>query len=49
MGENEIISSKVRNKTKKSTLPTLTQFSMEILIQGNKARERKKSNLNSGP
>jgi hypothetical protein len=42
----EIISSKVRNKTREFTLPILIQYSTEIPSQSSKAWERKKSDSN---
>jgi hypothetical protein len=44
--KTEILSSKVRNETKVSILPTLIQYSTENPIQSNKARERNKRNSN---
>jgi hypothetical protein len=46
MQKTEIISAKVRKKTRLSTLPTLTQYSNGILSQSIKARERKKKDSN---
>jgi hypothetical protein len=46
MGKNEIISSKVKNKTRVSTLLTLIQYSTGIPNQNNKTRERNKRDSN---
>jgi hypothetical protein len=42
--KTETVSSKVKNKTRVSILPTLTQYRARILSQSNKARERNKRN-----
>jgi hypothetical protein len=42
-GENETAFSEVRSKTNVSTLPTLIGYSAGILIQINKAREKKQT------
>jgi hypothetical protein len=46
MGKAKNISSKVRHKTRVSTLPTLIQYSAKILSQSSKVRERNKRNTN---
>jgi hypothetical protein len=42
MGKKETFFSKVRNKTKVSTLLTLIQYTAGIFTQSNKARENKR-------
>jgi hypothetical protein len=44
--KTETISSKVRNKTRESTLPTLTHYNSEIPSQNNKPRKRNKKDSN---
>jgi hypothetical protein len=45
-GKIEIISSKLRNKSRVSTLSTLIQYRARILSKSNKARERSQKGYN---
>jgi hypothetical protein len=46
MGENDIVSSEIRNKIRLSTFSTLIQYSASIFSQSNHAREINKRDIN---